>query len=543
MKKMNQKIVFTALLILVLCFVIQKSVEAVETESKISKREKIIVGGDFDYKPYTFIDADGIAKGYDVDIIKSIAEKYNLELEFRFTPWNQALENLITGEVDVLLGIFYTEQRELSYYFTIPHSVEYYGIFVRNNSQINGLDDLWDKKIVALEGDASIDNFIKPMGLQENLSLVNSLPNAIEILSKGKYDVVLSPYSIGMETITELNIKNITVVGPPILPSLYRFAVKKGNSELLSILNDGIDNIKATGELEELRNKWHFHNRKEVSVIKVLRYTGIIATPILLALLLLIIWSRSLRRKVNIETKSLQETTLLLQDLNATKDKLFSIIAHDLKGPFSSILGLSNLLSQNIRSYDITKSEEFIKNISLSAQNTLNLLENLLNWAQTQTGQMTYRPEIIKVNDAIRHAIGLARSSAIIKNISLIHVQSDDLDVCADQNMLTAILRNLITNAIKFTKANGKVEISSAINKDFIEISVSDNGVGMCKATQENLFKINSTNSSVGTENEKGTGLGLIVCKEFIEMHGGSIWVESETGKGSRFTFSIPKHN
>ncbi|PKP36171.1 MAG: hypothetical protein CVT98_08780, partial [Bacteroidetes bacterium HGW-Bacteroidetes-15] len=423
------------------------------------------------------------------------------------------------------------------------HSVEYYGVFVRDNSQINGLDDLWDKKIVALEGDASIDNFIKPMGLQANLSLVNSLPKAIEILSKGQYDVVLSPYSIGMETITELNINNVTVVGPPILPSLYRFAVKKGNSELLSILNDGIDNIKASGELEELRNKWHFHNRMEVSVIKVLRYTAIIVTPILIILLLLIIWSRSLRRKVNIKTKSLQETTLLLQDLNATKDKLFSIIAHDLKGPFSSILGLSSLLSQNIRSYDIAKSEEYLRSISLSAQNTLNLLENLLNWAQTQTGQMTYRPEIIKVNDAIRHAIGLARSSAIIKNISLIHVQSVDLDVCADQNMLSAILRNLITNAIKFTKPNGKVEISSAIKKDSIEISVSDNGVGMCKATQENLFKINTTNSSVGTDNEKGTGLGLIVCKEFVEIHGGSIWVETNVGQGCRFTFSIPRHN
>jgi signal transduction histidine kinase len=536
MKKVIQKMVFTAFLLLFLPLSIISSEGISKPATNIIKKEKIIVGGDFDYKPYTFIDSDGLAKGYDVDIIKTIAEKYDLELEFRFTPWNQALENLITGEVDVLLGIFYTEQRESLYYFTIPHSVEYYGIFVRDNSKINGLDDLWDKKIVALEGDASIDNFIKPMGLQENLSFVNSLPKAIEILSSGQYDVVISPYSIGMETIIELNIKNVIVVGPPILPSLYRFAVKKGNSELLSLLNDGIDNIKATGKLEQLRNKWHFHTRKEVSVFKVLRYTAIIVTPILLTLLLLIIWSRSLKRTVKIKTKS-------LEDLNATKDKLFSIIAHDLKEPFNSILGLSNLLYRNIRSYDVEKSEMYLKGISLTAQNTLNLLENLLSWAQTQTGQMKYKPEKVKVNDAIRYAVGVANSSAIIKNISLIHIQSDDIEVFADQNMLTAILRNLITNAIKFTKPFGKVEISSAVKNDSIEISVSDNGVGMSIETQNNLFKINTTHSNVGTENEKGTGLGLIVCKEFIEKHGGSIWVESVVNQGSRFTFSIPNNN
>jgi signal transduction histidine kinase len=510
-----------------------------KADSQVMPKKKIIVGGDFDYKPFTYLDSEGKPQGYEVDIIKEIAEDYNLDVEFMFTPWKDALENLEAGRVDLLLGILYTEQRSLVYDFTIPHSVEYYGIFVRSNSTIKELSDLSGKQIIALQGDASLENFIKPMGLSENLVLVSSLPKAIDLVSSGNHDVVLAPYSIGLETIKTSQIKNVEVVGLPLLPSLYRFAVKKGNSELLSILNEGIYNFKDSGKSRELRIKWQFHTRKEISLMTGLRYAVMVLVPILIIDLLLILWTRSLKKIVIIQTKKLNEKTILLEDLNDTKDKLFSIIAHDLKGPFTSILGLSELLLENIHKDDATTSGLYIKSINSSAQNTLCLLDNLLSWAQSQTGQMKFMPESINLQSVVYHILDFCNPLAKVKNISLNNAINQDIEVYADQNMLMVILRNLISNAIKFSNVGGIITITTIKYQNHIEITVSDNGVGMDEATRMKLFKLDAIYTSKGTSNEEGTGLGLILCKEFVEKHGGQIWVNSEFGKGSEFTFTL----
>lgn len=502
--------------------------------------KKIIVGGDFDYKPYTFLDSNGIAKGFDVDVIKYIAEKEGYNLEFQFSQWDKALEKLEKGKVDVLLGILYTEQRDSVYDFTIPHSEEYYGIFIREGCSIEEISDLTDKEIIALDGDASVERFIKPMAFKENTVFVNSLPKAIHLLSSGKCEAVLAPYSIGMETIEESGIKNIEVVGPPILPSLYRFAVKEGNTDLLSTLNDGIDNIKSTDKIEDFREKWHFHKRKEISVIKVLRYTAIGLIPVLFIILFLSLWSRSLKKNVKKKTRILQEKTASLEEINATKDKLFSVIAHDLKTPFNSILGLSGLLTEYLHEYDIAKLEYFSKNIHSTAKNTLNLLENLLCWAKSQTGEIKYKPEAINVEKIISETVNFFDAPASVKNITLNHIQNYEIEVDADQNMFRLVLNNLISNAIKFTHPNGKIDVYSIYRQKEVEITVSDNGTGMDEAVRDNLFKTNANPSSKGTENEDGTGLGLILCKEFVEKNGGTIWVESELGIGSDFSFTIP---
>ncbi len=502
--------------------------------------KKIIVGGDFDYKPYTFLDSNGKAKGFDVDIIKYIAQRHDFLLEFQFTKWNEALENLENGKVDVLLGILYTEQRDSLYDFTIPLSEEYYGIFVREDCSVKKISDLSNKQIIALKGDASIERFIKPMGFYENTELVNSLPKAIQLLSSGECQVVLSPYSIGMEIIESSGIKNIKVADPPILPSLYRFAVREGDTDFLSLLNDEIDNIKGTGKIKEFREKWHFHTRKEISVIKVLNYIAIGLVPVLLTILLLILWSRSLKKKVKQKTRVLHQKTTSLEKLNDTKDKLFSIIAHDLKSPFNSILGLSDLLIENSPIYDTSNVEYLSKNINSTAKNTLNLIENLLCWAQSQTNQIKYDPEAIDLEKNISQAVIFFNAPASVKNISLNHIRDYETIVYADRIMLKLILHNLISNAIKFTHSNGKIDIYTLHGEGEVEITISDNGTGMNEATRNNLFETKTNLSSKGTSNEDGTGLGLILCKEFVEKNGGKIRVESELGKGSDFTFTIP---
>ena len=229
-----------------------------------------------------------------------------------------------------------------------------------------------------------------------------------------------------------------------------------------------------------------------------------------------------------------------LREANTTKDKLFSIIAHDLRSPFSSILGFSELLLEDREDYDVATYKMYSKQINSSAKNTLVLLDNLLNWAKSQTGQINFKPEKAVLASIIQEIFELSNLSAKNKNIVLNHIPSEEIIVFADPNMIKTVLRNLISNAIKFTNSNGKIDVYALQNDKFIEIAVSDNGVGMNEETRNKLFSIETNETTLGTANEKGSGLGLLLCKEFVEKHGGKIWIESEEGKGSIFYFTLP---
>jgi signal transduction histidine kinase len=229
-----------------------------------------------------------------------------------------------------------------------------------------------------------------------------------------------------------------------------------------------------------------------------------------------------------------------LHELNASKDKFFSIIAHDLKNPFNSIIGFSELQKEEIKSGDFVRIAEYAGRINISAVQTLRLLENLLEWANSQTGKILFNPAQIKLNEILNEEFSTLNDLAARKNIELNSYIPDNQTIIADKNMIKTILRNLITNAIKFTHKNGKVEVRAIIDNENVEISVSDNGIGMKEETIAKLFRIDANLTTRGTENEKGTGLGLFLCKEFVEKHGGKIWVESVPGKGSIFKFNLP---
>ncbi|MFC2152056.1 sensor histidine kinase, partial [Bacteroidota bacterium] len=242
------------------------------------------------------------------------------------------------------------------------------------------------------------------------------------------------------------------------------------------------------------------------------------------------------------QKKEIQTVALELEKANQTKDKFFSIIAHDLKSPFNSILGFSELLLNNYKNYDDDKKEKFLNLIKSSSQSAFTLLENLFTWARAQTGEMQFSPKKLDIKSVIIDVISSTEGSAKQKEIRLINNVNANEFVYGDNNMIGTVLRNLLSNAIKFTNRNGTITVSASTKADngFIEISVSDTGVGMDKNQVDNLFRIDKNTSTIGTEHEEGTGLGLILCKEFAEKHRGTINVESEFGKGSTFYFSIP---
>lgn len=245
----------------------------------------------------------------------------------------------------------------------------------------------------------------------------------------------------------------------------------------------------------------------------------------------------SVRVATHIEIKQSREK---LKDLNATKDKFFSIIAHDLKNPFSTLLGFSKLLFENAPNYTTNQIQEYAQIMNNTAKQSYTLLENLMHWAKTQTGNITVIPESSSMDNLLSITIPLVSGSALKKNITIeSNVDKDNL-VYIDNSLTTTILRNLLTNAIKFTHTNGKIIVSTKKKNEFLEVSITDTGVGIDPKNIEKLFRIDSKVSSPGTESEEGTGLGLILCKEFVEKQGGTIWVTSELGKGSKFTFTLP---
>lgn len=641
--------------------------------------QEYIVGGDFDYAPFTFIDKTGNPRGLEIDVLEAISASSGIQLDIQLSRWDSALSYIQSGKTDIIAGIIFSEEREEFLDFTIPIHTEYYSVFIRKNLPFIDLSSLYEYKPVVLNEDISIDKYLKPMGLFKNYILAQSLPEALSIIEAGLADYVLAPNLLGLNEIEKNNYQNIEIVGPSIIPSIYCMAVKKGNTQLLNTLNEGITELRRTGQLTEIQEKWKVYAEDNA---KYKRIAGIIVVVFIIAVIVLIlvfIWIHLLSLQIKKATESLhlknqelqkseekfrvitenssdiiwhldsnfnltyispaderirgfkkeevigqslfsilkpegigmireankkrmtdldkgirtapvvyemeelckdgswiwmeatatatydqdgkitgyhgvtrdiserknaelllKERERQLEELNSTKDKLISIIAHDLRSPFNAILGLSQLLMKNSKDLDVAKTEKYLGVIHSTAKNTLVLLDNLLTWANAQTGKSIYNPEKIVLPPLISEIAEAAESIAKIKNIGIHTVQTDVVEVHADANMLKTILRNLVSNAIKYTHPDGTVEISAVQNRNNIEITVSDNGVGMDEATRNSLFDMNTNTTTTGTADEKGSGLGLILCKDFVEKHGGEIRVESEPGKGSTFTFTLP---
>ncbi len=237
--------------------------------------------------------------------------------------------------------------------------------------------------------------------------------------------------------------------------------------------------------------------------------------------------------------EELRQNEIRLHELNATKDKFFSIIAHDLKNPFSGLIGFSSLLIEKMSAKDYDGIERYAEIIFDSSNRAMNLLENLLEWSQAHTGKIDFNPEYVVVQSLVQQEASLLNEAATAKSVD-IQISIPNTHIAyADKNMIGTVIRNLVSNAIKFSHPGDVVKVTSTAGVDRLVISVKDEGTGIPEKHLDKLFKIDQGFSSPGTNKERGTGLGLILCKEFIERHGGDIWAESEVGKGSVFSFSL----
>lgn len=238
--------------------------------------------------------------------------------------------------------------------------------------------------------------------------------------------------------------------------------------------------------------------------------------------------------------EALLKSEARLRELNATKDRFFSIIGHDLRTPFMSILGLSDLLLEEIRDDNHEGLDEYATMIQNSAQKAFDLFTNLLEWSRAHTGSINFNPEAFDLAEATGEVVELLNDSARQKTITITREGASHAPVIADKAMVQTIMRNLVSNSIKFTEAGGEIEINIEKRDKELSVAVSDNGIGIAPENMDKLFKIEKALSTTGTNNETGTGLGLLLCKEFVEKHDGEIWAE-HVPVGSKFVFTLPR--
>lgn len=243
------------------------------------------------------------------------------------------------------------------------------------------------------------------------------------------------------------------------------------------------------------------------------------------------------------KNKEIEAQKIELEKLNATKDKFFSIIGHDLRNPFGSLIGNTDYLIQELEDLSMEENKQILNAIRNSSKSGYDLLENLLLWAKSQQGKIEYNEEKFELNELIKSNIDLHKNTALLKKIDLEMDVDQSVIINADKKMLHTVLNNLINNALKFTEQNGKVTVTVVEEKDNFTISVSDNGIGIPENELNELFKIAKNNFTVGTEGETGTGLGLIICKEFIDAHNGKLQIQSNYGEGTTVSIKLPIKN
>ncbi|WP_372950055.1 ATP-binding protein [Mariniphaga sp.] len=238
--------------------------------------------------------------------------------------------------------------------------------------------------------------------------------------------------------------------------------------------------------------------------------------------------------------QALLESEARFKELNATKDKLFSIIGHDLKGPLNNILGFSELIDQNFDTFSEKEKKQYVKLIYKSSVTVTELLENLLTWSRAQRNILTVSPHNIAVYFTIEKCFGQLIQNALQKEIRLKNNIQPETVVYADEEMITTVIRNLVSNAIKFTHRGGTISVISQSSPEQVLLGIKDTGIGIAPEIMSQLFKPNENHTSLGTEGEKGTGLGLIICKDLVEKNNGKIWVESTLEQGTTFWLTFP---
>lgn len=440
-----------------------------------------------------------------------------------------------------------------NFYAKIDNNTKAIEFYLKTIEYCNNTNDQYLKALCLRKvGVIRLQSGMEMIGIEninQSLSIGQNINN-LELIKNAYYELFSYFNKQGNKGKALENYLNYTIVKDSINAKLnsqrlveiqMNFELEQSYSEL-SRIEDEVSQLTAENNIRELELKKQKNVRNLLVLIVLITLVsgGLFLSQYLSKRKTNILLQEKIE-EVDKSNKLLKESEDNLKILNATKDKFFSIIAHDLRNPFNALHGLTQHLLNNYDDFDSEEIKESIEIIYNSADDLLELLENLLHWSRTQRGKMQFTPAEVNISEIINKIFNLLKMNAEKKDINLINEIDANKTITGDKDMLTAILRNLISNAIKFSYNNSFIRVSSKDFKDYIEFSVMDNGVGISPENINKLFRIDVHYSTTGTSDEQGSGLGLILCREFVEKHNGKIWVESEVNKGSTFKFTVPK--
>jgi len=367
--------------------------------------------------------------------------------------------------------------------------------------------------------------------------LIEDIPSLVAIIQNDRFELINHAGSLMLEETTQLQVKGMRIAKIIPLKSRKNFSkkmksVKQGQFEMTfeeKMLR--INGFEFDAEVKLIRTT---HNGSPAIQMVVNDITSRKKAEDA---------QRTSEEKFKMLTVNLAEKENRLEELIETKNKFFSIIAHDLRSPFNSIIEFLEILLNQYEEFNDAERKNYLSLIEDDANRTLKLLDDLLEWSKVQTGAMPFQPQQQKLLPIIDYVSTNLDSVIYLKQLKLNYAIPDGFEIFADKKMLTTVFQNLISNAIKYSNPQGIITINAHFSNNQVEIIIADNGIGMSAETKNKLFRVNHQISAPGTANEKGSGLGLILCKDFIEKHNGKIWVESELGKGSSFIFTLPNSN
>ena len=438
------------------------------------------------------------------------------------------IEKLINGEIDAVSGYltdapFPLNQRDLDYVMLSPESsgIDFYGDLLFTSQRL--IEE--EPELVVAFREASLKGWQYAM---EN-------PLEVTLLIRDEYSKRHPRPHLRFESRKMVNLIDADVI------EIGYSNRERWDQIVASYIENGF--LSADFDIEPMLLESYVDLSRELPW----RLIGFLAIVTVIVALVAAFFHRSawklkkeVEKRARIESK-LRDNELRLREANEVKDKFFSIIAHDLRSPFNSMLGMSKLLLKQPKNGQNDALDDQLNLIHDTAENTLALLTNLLDWSASQVGQLEFSPESLNLTQLVRANIDLVKSQASAKRIAIQFEATAPTPIEADRNMLNTIIRNLIYNAVKFTNPDGAIAISIENLENQYSLKVSDNGVGMSDQTLKSLFKPNRVQSSSGTAQEQGTGLGLLLCQEFVTQHSGEIEVESELDLGTTFTILLPK--
>ncbi|MGM0551899.1 MAG: transporter substrate-binding domain-containing protein [Bacteroidota bacterium] len=547
--------------------------------------------GDYSYPPYEFLNDQGEPDGFNVEIMRAVAKAMDLTVHISMYPWVDVRDSIEAGKVDVVMGMYRTEERDRTVDFSIPHFISTYAVFVRDDSEIKKVSDVLDKRILAQRGDLAHD-FLVENAVGNELILYTDWRDVIRALANGQGDCAVLSRLQGVQLIQHEEIKGVKAIGAPILQREYCMAVQEGNQSLLSELNEGLSIIKANGQYDKIYSKWFgVYEQSVVSWHNFWKYLFWIAVPLLTVTLLVLLWSYTLRRRVRQRTAALNrelrermriEVKLKEneQDLKAQNEEYLAVIeelrqrneqirdinqqlkqakekaeendklktaflanmSHEIRTPMNGIIGFSNLLLTPV---DEQQQKHYAGIIAKSADRLLRLLNDLIDISKIETGQMELNFQLIDVSNLMKEWADFYSMHARDKSIHLQlytpnHASKHTL--YTDKERLGQVLSNLLSNAFKHTQ-KGRIVLGYEPTNGAIRFWVSDTGKGIDQHQQQTVFERFRQATKEPYGHAEGAGLGLAIAKSIVELLGGSIGLESTPGKGSTFWFILPTTN